>query len=227
MSFETELLAGLGTQEDAFDIRVVVRRCYFYDFLNAPVRLWDGVGVLSTQDSVGDPLTLQDGRVIAANEWIGTISASGENRHTVPAVTDSRDGSSPRYRFSIPLMDEETFSVLKADQGRVRGREMRCYQTLIRTGEGLVPSVPLRFAFRLIMRGVQMSESTREAAPGQVVKHYTASVLCRSVEEGRTKFPGGTYTDTSQRERAALLGVPSDSGCVFVANNAVRTYVFP
>lgn len=211
MSFETELLDHLGTATDAFDIRAATRRCFFYDFDGYPVRLWEGQGVLITTGDV---------------EWLGTITAEGSNLHSAPPIRDPRDGSSPRYELSLPFIDRATFDALKADQDKARGRELTVYHVIVKKGEGLRPGTALRFSHRLIMQGVKFSEGLQEPAPGEIERTYAASVLCRTLEYGRSKFPGGTYTDTTQNERAALLGLGSDSGCSFVAGNANRTYVF-
>ncbi|MEL7281344.1 MAG: hypothetical protein AAGK79_13375 [Pseudomonadota bacterium] len=209
MSFETELLDLIGDASDSFDIRVAVRRCYFYDFDGYPLRLWDGVGVLHTSDG---------------NEWIGTI-VDGQNYHQAPPLRDPRDGTSPRYEFGLPHVDGETFDALKADQGLVSDRELTVYHVLVQNGEGMRPGTALRFSHKLIMQGARFNQGLSEAG-GTIEREYSAFVLCRSLEYGRSKFPGGTYTDTSQSERAALLGVTSDSGCSFVAGNSVRTYTF-
>lgn len=207
MSFETDLLDHLGTATDAFDIRAIIRRCFFYDFDGFPLRLWHGEGVLQA----------------GGFEWLGTIDGNGVDHHVAPAVRDSRDGASPRYEFRIPYIDKATFEAFKADQDLARNRYMTCYHALFLRGEGLRPSNSLRFAYRLIMMAPQFSEAfSGEPGSAQIVR--SATVLMRSGEYGRSKSPGGTYTDTSQRERARILGVASDSGCAFVAGNQNRTY---
>ncbi len=208
MSFDLALIAALGTAADAFDIKVSVRRCFFYDFLGVPVRLWDG-----------------EGKAYAGGEeWLGTMTEDGGNAHSAPAVRDSRDGASPEYNFSLPYIDEMTFRNMKADRALVSGRFLTCYHAIFLTGEGLRPGTPLRFAYRLSMMETRFSE-TFEGSPGNSKRNFKASVLCRTQEFGRSRIPNGTYTDTAQHERARILGVASDSGCVFVAGNARRTYV--
>ncbi len=208
MSFESELLDILGTASDSYDIKAMVRRCFFYDFDGYPTRLWDGVGVLNA----------------GGYEWLGTYDADGNNHHRAPAVADSRDGSSPRYEFGIPYLDKTTFDALKADQDLARGREMTCYHALFKVGEGLLPTTPLRFSYRMLIRGTQFSEAATMDG-GEVSFTRSASVICRSLEYGRTRVPSGTITDTAQRERARLLGLASDSGCSFVAVNSRRTFL--
>lgn len=203
MTFEAELLAALGTASDAFDIKAMVRRCFFYDFAGYPVRLWAGQGKLYA----------------GGFEWLGTIDADGADHHQAPAIRDARDGASPRYEFRIPYLDKATFDAMKADQDIARGRELTIYHALILAGEGLRPSVPLRFSAKLLIKGTQFAEQMQE---GRVAR--SASVLCRSLEYGRSRTPAGTFTDTAQRERARLLGLASDSGCSFVASNSRRTY---
>lgn len=223
MTFATELAAALGSQTDSNDIRVSTRRLYFYDFDGHPIRIWDGMGRLTTTTSVGAALTSIHGRV-EANEWMGTIDANGVNHHQVPAIQDSRDGTSPRYRFSIPYLDKATYDSLKADQALAQGRDLLIYRVLVKHGEGLIPSTTIGFYRKLTMQGVEFME-TPEGEPGNMTFRRSAAVLARSEEFGRSKLPYGTMTDTSQRERARLLGVTSDSGCSFVAGNAFRTYI--
>jgi hypothetical protein len=210
MTFQTELLDLTGAATDSFDIRAAVRRCYLYDFTGQPVRLWDGQGVL----------------VADGEEWLGTFDATGTNRHRAPNVRGARDGTAPRYEFSIPFMDQTTHDALKADQALAMGRDLICYNVLCKVGEGLIPTTALRFNYRLAIRGVQFGERM-EGARGSERKVYSAAVIAKSLEYGRSRVPGGTMTDTAQRERARVLGVAADSGCAFVAQNARRTYIIP
>jgi hypothetical protein len=101
---------------------------------------------------------------------------------------------------------------------------MICYNVLCLAGEGLRPTTALRFNYRLAIRGVQFAKRM-EGEPGEEVAVYSASVIAKSLEYGRSRVPAGTMTDTAQRERARVLGVTADSGCAFVASNARRTYV--
>lgn len=206
MSFESELLDALGEADDAWDIRVGVRRCFFYDFDGFPTRIWHGVGPMYA----------------GGYEWLGTIDADGQDHHIAPNVQTTRDGTSPRYTFTIPYMDKATSAALKADQALALGRRMTCYHVIFLTGEGVRPQTPLRFNYELTMQGVEFSDSY-EGEPGSGQKVYSASVLMRTDEVGRSRTPGGTYTDTSQQERARLLGLTSDSFCAFVASNSRRT----
>lgn len=208
MSFETELLDALGTASDAFDIKVMMRRCFFYDFDGASVRLWDGQGVLNA----------------GGYEWLGTIDANGQNHHNAPEVKDGRDGTSPRYEFTIPYLDKATFTAMKADQDLAIGRDMICYHALFRVGEGLAPETALRFNYRMTMRGTQFGERIEGTVENSVFVR-SATVMMRSGEHGRSRMPNGTYTDTAQVERARLLGFDSDSGCSFVAANSNRTFI--
>jgi hypothetical protein len=93
---------------------------------------------------------------------------------------------------------------------------------LIKEKEGLRPGTPLRFNYKLTMQNVKFSDST-EGDPANPTRKRGASVVARSGEVGRSRTPQGTYTDTSQRERARLAGVTSDSFCSFVSANSNRT----
>lgn len=209
MSYESELLEHLGNEGDIFDIRVMSRRCYFYDFDGYPARLWHGVGTLIDEQG---------------NRWLGTIDASGTDHHKTPPLSDPRSGNAPKLNFSLPYIDKATYDALKADQSLAEGRELVIYNVIVKDGEGLRPGTPLRFSQRLIMRGTSFSEGA-EFEGGSLVKRYGATVLARSIEYGKSIDLGGTYTDTSQVQRAEYLGVASDSGCSFVAGNSERTYV--
>jgi hypothetical protein len=208
MSFQAALLEATGTAADAFDIKAAVRRCFLYDFAGNPVRLWDGHGVLYA----------------GGYEWLGTYDASGANRHSAPRVMDAREGTAPRYEFGIPYLDRATFDAIKANQDLAAGRDLICYHVLCLNGEGLRPTTELRFNYRLAIRGVQFGQRT-EGEPGQEVRVYSASVIAKSLEYGRSRVPAGTMTDTAQQERARVLGVPEDSGCSMVAYNSRRTFV--
>lgn len=207
MSFESDLIADLGDDTADHDIRVAVRRCYFFDFDGYPTRLWQGQGVL----------------VAGGYEWLGTLDADGNDFLRTDVIQDSRDGTSPRYTFGIPYVDAATFDALKADQALVAGREMTRYAARIAPGEGLRPATSLRFTGRFLMVGAEFSQRRGGEAPS-ITRVRSASVVARSLEYGRSRMPNGTYTDTAQQERARLLGLASDSGCSFVARNARRTY---
>ncbi|WP_108482254.1 hypothetical protein [Oceaniglobus ichthyenteri] len=221
--FTDYLLDQIGDATDTHDINLRLVNCYFYDFDGVPVRLWDGQGVLVTSTGVGDPVVTPNG-TIAANEWLGTFDGRGNNMHQPAAVGDERDGASPRYEFTIPYLDRATFDAIRADQDKAKGRSLTCYHVLVRPGEGLRAGLPIRFAYRLTMRGVTFSES-REGAPGAEQRVYSARVLARTGEAGRSLAPRGTMTATSLRERSRQLGVVSDSGADFIAGNAQRTYL--
>jgi hypothetical protein len=47
-----------GNDDDLNDIRVVVRSCWFYDFIDYPVYLWQGKGYLLFQTGVTDQAQL-------------------------------------------------------------------------------------------------------------------------------------------------------------------------
>lgn len=209
MSFETELVASIGDASDAYDVRAIVRRCWYFDFDGYPLRLWHGQGTLISQGNV---------------EWIGTIDARGNNHLSAPSVQDSRDGASPRYEFSIPHVDRATFDALKADQSLVEGRDLTCYHVIVDKAEGLRPQTALRFSYRLVMQGAKFSEKPDQSG-GKFTLVRRATVLARSLEFGRSRAPLGTYTDTAQNERARLKGHAEDSFCSFVAGNSRRTYL--
>lgn len=188
------------------DIVAAVRRAYFYDFDGYPTRLWNGIGVL----------------VAGGQEWIGTLGPDGTDYHVVPDVTDPRDGSNPEYQFGLPYIDRVTFDNLRADKALARGRTLTCFRAIILPGEGLRPATALRFAWSMVMTDTRFGKR-RDGTPGESAEVYSASVIARSSELGRSRRPGGTYTYTAQQERARLLGAEPDSFCVFVASNSVRT----
>lgn len=209
MSFETELLAAIGAKADVNDIRASVRRCYFYDFVDDPLRLWDGQGVL----------------IAGGNEWIGTVTPEGFNLHETSPLRDPRDGASLRYEFKLPYLDEQTWLALKADKSKAEGRELTVYYVIVKHGEGLVPGTALQFVQRMKVQAIKFGENIKESG-GTMMRTRSAGVVCRSLEAGRSRVPNGTLTDASQVERARVLGVSSDSGCSFVAANSRRTFRF-
>lgn len=208
MTFATSLIELTGAATDAFDIRAGVRRCFLYDFVGSPVRLWDGHGVLQA----------------GGYEWLGTFDAMDQNRHVSPSVRDPRDGTSPRYEFGIPYLDQATFLALKASQTLAAGRDLICYHVLCKAGEGLIPTTELLFGYRLAIRGVQFTERVEgDLASPVIVRSVT--VIAKSLEYGRSRVPAGTMTDTAQNDRARILGLSSDSGCAFMAANCKRTFI--
>jgi len=210
-TFEQELLSIIGDKDAPFtDIRVAIRRCWHYAFPSGDLRLWDGIGKLIT---VGDV------------EWLGTTDGSGVNHHTTPAIFDTRDGASPQYTFGLPYLDAATFETFKNHVVEVKGTILKCYNVLVYPHEGLRPGSTLRFDSKFVLKGAEFEQSLTDLGNGSYQRTLRATAYARSTEEGRSRFPGGTYTDTIQRARAARLGVDSDSGCSFMAQNARRTYI--
>lgn len=206
MTFKSELLDALGDSNATHDISVSVARCFFYDFDGIPVRLWEGEGKLFA----------------GGHEWIGTTDGNGQQRHDVPPVRSTRDGSSPDYAFVIPYIDAATYAALKADQDLCRGRTVTCYHVIVKNGEGMRPGTALRFAYQLTMQSPTFSEGV-ENTDGHVVNVLTATIKARADEVGRSRTPNGTYTDTAQQDIARRNAIASDSFCAYVAGNSRRT----
>jgi hypothetical protein len=207
-----------GDDDDLNDIRVTVRRCWFYDFNGYPVRIWQGKGKLFTSDG---------------NEWLGSIDANNVDHHRVPSITDGRDGSSATYTFSLDIVDlpgqtiQQTYDAIRAEQWRTNGRKLTCYLVAwIDAIEGLRPSTPIVHFKDLTMMNTKFSEKL-ETQGGIIVKKYVPSVICKDGNFGRSNIPGGTYADAIQRQRASELGVSVDKGCEFLAILANRTFQLP
>lgn len=216
--FDTLLDEFLGNQNDAMDIRAVVRRCWFYDFVDDPVYLWQGQGRLFTEDG---------------REWLGTIDANGIDYHKTPAMQDGRDGTSPSYTMSIPIVDLpgqsafDLYEELKADQSKASGRRIICYLAIFDQNEGLRPQTPLSFFKDFTMFSPQFSEKVDVDESGMFIKRYSVSVTAKDNNFGRSNVPRGTYADTIQKQRALQLGVSLDRGCEFLGLLANRTYQVP
>lgn len=208
----------LGEADSIADIIATTRKCWFYDFVDDPVRLWDGQG--SFIDSEGE-------------EWLGTVDANGANQHETPGLQDGRDGTSASYNFglTIPNLEGEDplalYEALKADQFKVYGRSLTCYLVLFLEGEGVRPGTPLSFYKRLIMQSPKFSEQMARDSAGRVIKQYKCSVVARDDNTGRSSVPGRTYADTMQKRRASELGVSVDKGAEYLALLANRTYQIP
>lgn len=211
--FTDRLDAAYGGGQDISDIRVVVRRCWLFDFLGYPVRAWQGQGKLFA----------------GGEEWLGYMTYDGQPIITTPRIADGRDGTAPTYEFGMTLVDMpgmpalEAYEALKSDQTRVVGRSVICYLALIEVGEGLRPNTPLEFFKELTMQSTRFEEKL-EWDGTSMVKRYTVTLLTKDGNVGRSAVPGGTYTDTVQKERARQLGAGLDRGCEFVAALADRTY---
>lgn len=219
--FYTVLDEYLGEQDDMTDIRAVVRRCWFYDFDGYPVRVWQGKGKLFTLNSSSE-----------TNEWLGTIDANGNDYHKTPSVKDGRDGSSARVNFTLKLIDfpgkpaKEVYEAIRNDQWRINGRKLTCYLAIFKEGEGLRPQTPIIYFKEFTMMNSKFSEKIENNGQS-LVKKYTASVVCKDANFGRSEIPNGTYANAIQQERARQLGVDVDLGCQYVASLANRTYVIP
>lgn len=208
----------LGDDDAIDDIRVVVRRLWFYDFAGYPTRLWEGKGTLYTSDG---------------NEWLGTINAANDNLHKTPALQDGRDGSSGSYKLGLTVIgttDETAFDLyesLKQDQSLVTGRKVTCYLAIFKFDEALRPSTPIVFFKELIMSSPQFSEKLETGGDMTVRRKYEVTVTARDNNFGRAATPKRTYADTIQKQRAKELGVAVDRGAEFLALLANRTYQIP
>lgn len=206
-----------GEDNDINDIRVVVRRCWFYDFKDYPVRLWQGKGKLFTSDG---------------NEWLGTIDNNNVDHHKVPPISDGRDGSSATYQFTLSLVDipgypiQQVYDDIKSEQWRAAGRTLTCYMAAFEPDEGLRPETPIVFFKEFTMMNTKFSEKL-ESDNGILTKRYIPTVVCKDGNFGRSNIPNGTYSDSIQRFRAKQLGVDVDKGCEYLALLANRTYQIP
>ncbi len=208
----------LGAADDVTDIVATVRKCWFYDFRDDPIYLWDGQGNFT--DSEG-------------REWLGTLDANGTNIHKVPSLQDGRDGTSVSYNFSLTIPslpgqeDLALYEALKADQSKVYGRLLTCYIVLFVEGEGLRPGTPLSFYKEMTMFSPKFSEDISRNSAGSIVKSYVAQVVAKDNNSGRSETPDRTYADTMHKRRAAQLGVSIDRGSEYLALLANRTYQIP
>lgn len=201
----------LGVEADDGDIHVTVAACFEYDFDTAPLRVWAGQGVLITSDG---------------REWIGTVDSTGTDRHQTPSLKDGRDGTSTRLEFGLQFLDKTSFDAIKSEGEPVAGRTITAYLALIEQGEGMRPSIPLEFLGRFTMQSPTFSDSFGYQG-GEYRRNYRITVVAKDGNAGRSRAQRGTYSDTSQQERAAALGVPIDYGCGFVASLANTTIQFP
>src|SRR5690606_26386785 len=105
--FDDALDEALGDAEVSTDIRVIVRRCWFYDFHGYPTRVWDGRSRLHSSDG---------------NVSRGTVLPDGKtNIHKAPRSSDGRDGSSKSYEFTMGGRTGDVYNALKPDQDLVAG----------------------------------------------------------------------------------------------------------
>lgn len=219
-AFYDQIDEVMGAAEDVTDIVACVRKCWFYDFKDEPVRLWDGQGNFTDSDG---------------NEWLGTIAANGSNIHKAPSLQDGRDGTSASYNFSfniptIPGHEDELLTLyngLKSEQDKVFGRKLTCYLVMFQEGEGLRPNTPISFYKEMTMFSPKFNETIDRQADGAIVKTYTVSITAKDNNHGRSETPDRTYADTMQKRRAAQLGVSVDKGAEYLALLANRTYQVP
>lgn len=215
MTFDEYVDEVLGEDDAMTDIIAVIRRCWFYDFLGYPTRVWQGQGKLFTSDG---------------NVWLGTIDGNGVDYHVTPKIQDGRDGSSPTLQTTLNLIDmpgqtaRELYDAIKADQSLAAGRKLTCYIVAVKPGEGIRASIPVAYLKEFTMMSVRFSEGVSGVAGGVLMSGYKASVILKDGNFGRSEIPNGTYADTIQKERANERGVTLDRGCEFLAKLANRTY---
>lgn len=220
MSFWDVVDEYIGDADALSDIRIAVRRLYFYDFAGYPTRVWQGQGKLFTTDG---------------NEWLGSLDGGGNDHHKAPPLQDGRDGSSASYNFSmtIPSLPDESaqqiYEALKEDQGLCFGRTLTCYLAIFKENEGLRPQTPIIFFKQLIMSSPKFSEGIVQDASGTMVRSYGVSITARDGNSGRQSVPNRTYSDAHQKEYARQKGVssPVDRGVEFLGALANRTFQIP
>lgn len=206
--FEEKLDEYIGEPEDNTEIRAMVRRCWFFDFVDAPVRMWQGKGKLFTSDG---------------NEWLGTVDVNGVDMLRTPRLSDGRDGTAPTYEFGFGYVDQATYEALKADQSRAAGRSLTCWLALFEAGEGLRPQTPIEFFKELTMLSTKFEEKIFLEGTS-LVRRYYLTIIAKDGNSGRSSIPGRTYADTMQKAYARSLGVDLDRGAEFLAGLANRTY---
>lgn len=216
-AFDDLIEEMLGDDDALSDIRITVRRLWFYDFAGYPIRMWQGQGKLFTSDG---------------HEWLGTIDANGTDHHKTPSIQDGRDGSSATYNTSMTLFDipgqtkQQLYESMKSDQSIVFGRSLTAYLAIFKEGEALRPSTPISFFKELTMQSPKFAESIEERNR-TIIKKYTVSITSKDGNFGRSNTPNGTYADTIQKQRAKELGVTVDKGSEYLALLANRTYQIP
>lgn len=208
----------LGDADDVYDIRVTVRRLWFYDFIDNPIRIWQGKGRLHTTDG---------------NEWLGSIDPSGNDHHQAPAIQDGRDGSSATYSFGLKIPDlpgqpaQQLYEEIKSQQSLMAKRPLTAYLAIFKEGEALRPQTPIIFFKQLIMIAPKFSELLEMGDGGTLMRKYKVTLTAKDANFGRSNTPNGTYADTIQKQRARELGVTLDRGSEFLAGLANRTYQIP
>lgn len=216
--FYTLLNEYVGDSDSIAEIRAVVRRLWFYDFVDNPLRIWQGKGLLTTNDG---------------NQWLGTIDGNNIDHHQTPMMSDGRDGSSPTYEMSLKIPDipgesaYQLFEKIKTEQALIANRLITCYLAIFKEGEGLRPDTPYVFFKQLNMVSTRFSENIESDDDGKLVKNYKVTLIAKDANFGRSNRPNGTYADTIQKQRALELGVSTDKGSEFLAALANRTYTIP
>jgi len=206
----------LGDSGSVEEIQVVARRLWFYDFQTGPLRLWDGQGLLITEDD---------------EEWLGSATDTG-NLHKTPTIKDGRDGSSGRYEFTLNIPDipgqtaYESYEAIKAENDSVQGRSLVCYMAIFHRDEGLRPQTPYVYLKDFTMMSAVFNEKM-SFNEGAMVRDYSVTIIARDGNTGRSNRPNRTYADTIQKEHARQLGVAVDKGSEYLAELANRTYTIP
>lgn len=206
--FFEELDRIFSDDGDGLEIRAVVRNLWFYDFVGHPFRVWDGQGLLVTNDGT---------------EWLGSVTPEGQNVHETPAIKDGRDGSSITKEMSITVPNEGFFRAIKADADLARERDITVYRALFRVNEGLRPTTPIIFAKRLTIMSTKFSENV-EVSDNKLQRIFKISVVAKDLNRGRGNTPNRTYSDRIQQQIAESYNLSPDRACEYVALLADRTY---
>lgn len=183
---------------------VVASLYVFFDFLSAPIRVWEGDGPIdregftwnglgSRQDATGSPLQAIDGLEEAIN------------------------GAAPQLTLTLSGVDARVVAAAQADAdaGEIEGRDLTVYMGFYNAS--LPGMVPLD---SLVVLGIWTMQRPNFTASGATLR--TIALPCETLFSQRSRAPFALLTDRDQQQR-----YPGDRALEFVPKMIDRTVTWP
>lgn len=183
---------------------VVASLFVLFDFLSAPIRIWEGDGPIDRE----------------GNTWSGVgqrQDGTGSPLQSIDGLEQAVNGSAPQLTLTVSGVDSRIVAAAQTDvsAGEIEGRELTVWMGFYNaTLPGLVP------LDSLVTIGVWIMQRPNFTASGPTSR--TITLPCETIFAQRSRAPFGLLTDRDQQKR-----FPGDRGLEFVPRMVDRTVTWP
>jgi hypothetical protein len=183
---------------------VIASLFVFFDFLSAPVRVWEGDGPIDRE----------------GHTWLGMgqrQDGSGSPLQGIDGLEQAVNGSAPQMTMTLSGVDATIVDLVNTDvsAGEVEGREVTIFMGFYdATVAGLVP------LDSLVTIGVWYMQRPTFTTSGPATR--TITLPCETIFSQRSRAPFGMLTDRDQQKR-----YPGDKALEFIPKMVDRTETWP